>query len=85
MKSVQIWNYFRSVFSCIRAEYGDLHSKHFSRSVYYKKVTQFCSDCKKKIKIFHCENTMAAEMNHIKLNKVRIFSEFKMKNLVIFD
>ena len=42
VKSVQIWSYFWSVFSCIRIEYGDLRSKsrynnsvfgRFSRSV----------------------------------------------------
>ena len=27
MKSVQIWSYLWSVFSCIRTEYGDLQSK----------------------------------------------------------
>ena len=27
VKSVQIWSYFWSVFSCIRTEYGDLQSK----------------------------------------------------------
>ena len=26
MKSVQIWNFFRSVFSCIRNEYGEIRS-----------------------------------------------------------
>ena len=46
MKSVQIWSFFWSEFSCIRTEYGKIRTRknsvfgHFSRSENYQKNIQ---------------------------------------------